>query len=62
MVLTRFKELTKEVNNINTIEDVFNDDYLHILKDKQENAIIYDLKRYKYKVKKFFNILKEVKQ
>jgi len=57
MQLTQFKELIKEVNKINTIEDIFNDDYLHLLKDKQENSIIYDLKRYKNKVKKLIKIM-----
>ena len=57
MQLTQFKELIKEVNKINTIEDIFNDDYLHLLKDKQENSFIYDLKRYKNKVKKLIKIM-----
>jgi hypothetical protein len=57
MQLTKFKELTKEVNKINTIDDIFNDDALHILKDKRENAFVYDLKRYKNKVKKFIKLL-----
>ena len=57
MQLTQFKELIKEVNKINTIEDIFNDDYLHLLKDKQENSLIYDLKRYKNKVKKLIKIM-----